>query len=230
MLLTDSAVSGDAVAVLPALELLAHRVTLLPRDAGRLRALTPATMVLLDCRTDLSRARAVARTIGLLELEVAVLGVFEEGGLAIVDAEWGLTDVLATSASAVEVDARIRLAGSVSVGRERVGPLRAGDLIVDEQSWSARAGDRPLDLTYKEFELLKHLVRNPGLVLTRDRLLSEVWGMDYYGGTRTVDVHIRRLRAKLGPEREALISTVRNVGYRFRAAEGGASSDGAATG
>ena len=72
-----------------------------------------------------------------------------------------------------------------------------------------------LDLTFKEFELLKFLAQHPGRVFTRAQLLQEVWGYDYFGGTRTVDVHVRRLRAKLGPEHETLIGTVRNVGYRF---------------
>ncbi|MEI6365231.1 MAG: winged helix-turn-helix domain-containing protein, partial [Actinomycetes bacterium] len=71
------------------------------------------------------------------------------------------------------------------------------------------------DLTFKEFELLKHLAQHPGRVFTRAQLLQEVWGYDYFGGTRTVDVHVRRLRAKLGTENESLIGTVRNVGYRF---------------
>jgi DNA-binding response OmpR family regulator len=74
---------------------------------------------------------------------------------------------------------------------------------------------RSLDLTFKEFELLKYLAQHPGRVFNRQQLLQEVWGYDYFGGTRTVDVHVRRLRAKLGPEHEALIGTVRNVGYRF---------------
>jgi DNA-binding response OmpR family regulator len=72
-----------------------------------------------------------------------------------------------------------------------------------------------LDLTFKEFELLKYLAHHPGRVFTRAILLQEVWGYDYFGGTRTVDVHVRRLRAKLGSEYEAMIGTVRNVGYRF---------------
>ena len=72
-----------------------------------------------------------------------------------------------------------------------------------------------LDLTFKEFELLKYLAQHPGRVFSREQLLQEVWGYDYFGGTRTVDVHVRRLRAKLGPEHETLIGTVRNVGYRF---------------
>ena len=74
---------------------------------------------------------------------------------------------------------------------------------------------RPLDLTYKEFELLKFLAQHPGRVFTRDQLLREVWGYDYFGGTRTVDVHVRRLRAKLGSEYESMIGTVRQVGYKF---------------
>src|SRR4029078_8407917 len=79
----------------------------------------------------------------------------------------------------------------------------------------AKVGGRPLDLTFKEFELLKFLAQHPGRVFSRQQLLQEVWGYEYYGGTRTADVHVRRLRAKLGPENETLIGTVRNVGYRF---------------
>ena len=88
---------------------------------------------------------------------------------------------------------------------------------------------RSLDLTFKEFELLKFLAQHPGRVFTRAQLLQEVWGYDYFGGTRTVDVHVRRLRAKLGAENESLIGTVRNVGYRFVPAKsGGAGPDGQA--
>ena len=93
--------------------------------------------------------------------------------------------------------------------------IRSGDLAIDEATYSARLRGRVLDLTFKEFELLKFLAQHPGRVFTRAHLLQEVWGYDYFGGTRTVDVHVRRLRAKLGPEHEALIGTVRNVGYRF---------------
>ena len=95
------------------------------------------------------------------------------------------------------------------------GSGSSGELTIDAGGYSARLRGRPLDLTYKEFELLKYLVQHPGRVFTRAHLLQEVWGYDYYGGTRTVDVHVRRLRAKLGPEHESLIGTVRNVGYRF---------------
>jgi len=84
-----------------------------------------------------------------------------------------------------------------------------------EGTYTARIRNRVLDLTFKEFELIKYLAQHPGRVFTRAQLLQEVWGYDYFGGTRTVDVHVRRLRAKLGPEHESLIGTVRNVGYRF---------------
>ena len=87
-------------------------------------------------------------------------------------------------------------------------------LVIDLDSYSAKIGGRSLDLTFKEFELLRYLNENPGRVFSREQLLSEVWGYDYFGGTRTVDVHIRRLRAKLG-EHESIIGTVRNVGYRL---------------
>ena len=90
-----------------------------------------------------------------------------------------------------------------------------GELVIDEATYAARLRGRLLDLTYKEFELLKYLAQHPGRVFTRAQLLQEVWGYDYFGGTRTVDVHVRRLRAKLGAEHEQMIGTVRNVGYKF---------------
>jgi DNA-binding response OmpR family regulator len=93
--------------------------------------------------------------------------------------------------------------------------IRSGGVVIEEATYTARLDRRVLDLTFKEFELLKYLAQHPGRVFTRHQLLQEVWGYDYFGGTRTVDVHVRRLRAKLGPEHEALIGTVRNVGYRF---------------
>jgi DNA-binding response OmpR family regulator len=88
-------------------------------------------------------------------------------------------------------------------------------LVIDETTYTTRLRGRPLELTYKEFELLKYLAQHAGRVLTHARLLREVWGYDFFGGTRTVDVHVRRLRAKPGPEHEQLIGTVRNVGYKY---------------
>jgi DNA-binding response OmpR family regulator len=131
-----------------------------------------------------------------------------------------MDDVMLDSAGPAEVEARLRLA----TGRSRLAEadrepesseIRSGDLVIDEVTYSARLRRRSLDLTYKEFELLKFLAQHPGRVFTRAQLLQEVWGYDYFGGTRTVDVHVRRLRAKLGTDHEMLIGTVRNVGYRF---------------
>jgi DNA-binding response OmpR family regulator len=90
-----------------------------------------------------------------------------------------------------------------------------GELVLNLETYQATIAKRPLDLTYMEYELLKFLAQNPGKVFTREILLSRVWGYEYYGGARTVDVHIRRLRAKLGEEHANLIATVRSVGYRF---------------
>ncbi len=90
-----------------------------------------------------------------------------------------------------------------------------GPLVLNLETYQAALSGRPLDLTYMEYELLKFLATHPGKVFTRETLLSRVWGYEYYGGARTVDVHVRRLRAKLGEEHASLISTVRSVGYRF---------------
>ena len=147
-------------------------------------------------------------------MNVPVLAVVTEGGWAAVTADWGADDVILHTAGPGEVDARLRLA----IGRmapAASGEIRSGDLVIDEATYSARLRGHALDLTFKEFELLKFLAQYPGRVFTRSQLLQEVWGYDYFGGTRTVDVHVRRLRAKLGAEHEALIGTVRNVGYRF---------------
>jgi DNA-binding response OmpR family regulator len=93
--------------------------------------------------------------------------------------------------------------------------LEYGPLVLNIETYQAALSGRPLDLTYMEYELLKFLATHPGKVFSRETLLSRVWGYDYYGGARTVDVHIRRLRAKLGEEHANLIQTVRSVGYSF---------------
>jgi two-component system, OmpR family, alkaline phosphatase synthesis response regulator PhoP len=93
--------------------------------------------------------------------------------------------------------------------------IEYGELVLNLETYQAACAGRPLDLTYMEYELLKFLASHPGKVFTRETLLSRVWGYEYYGGARTVDVHVRRLRAKLGEEHANLIQTVRSVGYRF---------------
>lgn len=93
--------------------------------------------------------------------------------------------------------------------------LSIGELTLDTAKYEVTVAGKPLNLALKEYELLRFLATHPGRVFTREMLLTHVWGDDYYGGARTVDVHIRRLRLKLGPRHEGLIATVRNVGYRF---------------
>jgi len=140
--------------------------------------------------------------------------------LTALTADWGAQDFILTGASPAEVEARIRLAVTAQPVVDTLADpeeISSGDLVIDPVAYTARLRRRPLDLTYKEFELLRYLAQHPGRVFTRAQLLQEVWGYDYYGGTRTVDVHIRRLRAKLGTEYDHMIGTVRNVGYRFNA-------------
>jgi DNA-binding response OmpR family regulator len=114
-----------------------------------------------------------------------------------------------------ELEARLRHLLNAEVSLQSADLVEYGDLILNLETYQASISGRSLDMTYMEYELLKFLTQNPGKVFTREILLSRVWGYEYYGGARTVDVHIRRLRAKLGEEHANLIQTVRSVGYRF---------------
>ncbi len=218
LLLLTNALAPSAE-VLPALGLLPHQVRVLPAEAAVLVDAPPADAVIVDGRRDLAGARSLCRLLRTTGLSSPLLLVLTEGGMAAVAADWGADDVLLDSAGPAEVEARLRLVTGRSrlaeAAPEETSEIRAGDVVVDEVTYSAKVRGRVLDLTYKEFELLKFLAQHPGRVFTRAQLLQEVWGYDYFGGTRTGDVHVRRLRAKLGPEHEALIGTVRNVGYRF---------------
>jgi len=115
----------------------------------------------------------------------------------------------------VELEARLRHLIWRRGGGTRPELVEYAGLMLNLETYQASIDNLPLDLTYMEYELLKFLAQNPGKVFTREMLLSRVWGYEYYGGARTVDVHIRRLRAKLGEEHANLIQTVRSVGYRF---------------
>lgn len=206
-----------ADSVLPSLSLLAHTVRTAPADASSLLEAGSADVVLVDARNDLPTARSLCRLLATTDRSVPVLAVVREGGLVAVNADWGLDEILLPGTGPAEIDARLRLLvgrrGGVTE-QENAGKISLGELVIDEGTYTARLRGRPLDLTYKEFELLKYLAQHAGRVFTRAQLLHEVWGYDFFGGTRTVDVHVRRLRAKLGPEHESLIGTVRNVGYK----------------
>ena len=205
---------------MPGLALLSHQVRILPAEGSALLDAPDADLLLVDGRQDLAHARDLCRLIRTTGVDVPVLLVLTEGGLTAVSHDWGMDDVVLNTIGPAELEARMRLAiGRLRAEREADDPeshvIRSGEVVVDEATYTAKLGSRVLDLTFKEFELLKYLAQHPGRVFSRQQLLQEVWGYDYFGGTRTVDVHVRRLRAKLGPEHETLIGTVRNVGYRF---------------
>ena len=200
--------------VLPSLGLLSHKVRHIQASPAALMNAPVADLILLDARKDLVAAKSLASLLRTTGLSTPLFLIINEGGLAALNLEWGADDFLLDSAGPAEIDARIRLALARGTSKESEGKIQASGVVIDEASYSAKVHGEPMDLTYKEFELLKFLAQHPGRVFTRDQLLSEVWGYDYFGGTRTVDVHIRRLRAKLG-DLEGLIGTVRNVGYRF---------------
>ena len=203
--------------VLPALGLLPHHVTVLPQDASALVDRGLGDVVLVDARRDLMSARSFVRLLGAMGTSVPILAVLTEGGLVAISGEWAIDDFVLDTAGPAELEARLRLAVEkhAAVTDEVDGRLEIGELTIDETTYAAKLCGVALDLTYKEFELLKFLAQHPGRVFTRSHLVQEVWGYDYFGGTRTVDVHVRRLRAKLGVEYEAMIGTVRNVGYKF---------------
>ena len=220
LLLTNAMTPSSEV--LPALGLLGHAVRVAPLEVSALlddSGSQPVDAILVDARRDLVQARSLCRLLRTTGVSSPVFAVLTEGGLVALTAEWGIDDVLLDTAGPAEVDARLRLAtGRVATTLEATnepGVVRAGELTIDEGTYTCKLRGRALDLTFKEFELLKYLAQHPGRVFTRAQLLQEVWGYDYYGGTRTVDVHVRRLRAKLGPEHEQLIGTVRHVGYKF---------------
>jgi DNA-binding response OmpR family regulator len=218
LLLTNSA--GARAQVLPALGLLQHTIKILPLEASVLIDAPVMDLVFIDARTDLPNVKSFSKLLTTTGVSAPVIAITTEGGLSAFTSEWGLDDVMLDTAGPAEIEARIRIA----IGRRDAAHLasdptaheiRQGDVVIDENTYTAKIKGRSLDLTFKEFELLKHFAQHPGRVFTRAQLLQEIWGYDYFGGTRTVDVHIRRLRSKLGPEFESIIGTVRNVGYRF---------------
>jgi len=217
-----------STSVLPGLELLSHHVKIMTPEPTALLSAPPTDLILVDARTDLPAARSLCRLMEATGNTAPVIVIATEGGLAAIAADWGVSDVILHDAGPAEIETRIRLAiGRVAVDYPQTAQseIHAGELVIDETAYSAKLRGRILDLTYKEFELIKFLAQHPGRVFSRSQLLQEVWGYDYFGGTRTVDVHIRRLRAKLGVENESLIGTVRNVGYRFVAGTADISED-----
>ena len=225
LLLTNS--TGASADVLPALGLLQHNVKITPQEVSLLIDLPPVDCLLLDARRDLVASKSFTKLLIATGVDVPIIVITTEGGLSAINADWGITDVILDTAGPAELDARVRIViGKDAIASLKKNPtlkeIRSGEVVIDEDSYTAKIKGRSLDLTFKEFELLKYLAQHPGRVFSRSQLLQEIWGYDYFGGTRTVDVHIRRLRSKLGPEFESIIDTVRNVGYRFAITNAGA--------
>jgi DNA-binding response OmpR family regulator len=218
LMLTNSL--GASAEVLPALGLLQHDVRILPVEVSVLIDAPIVDCIFVDARRDLPNTKAFTKLITTTGVSTPIVVITTEGGLSAINADWQIADVILDTAGPAEVDARIRIViGKDALTQLAKNPslkeIRSGEVVIDEDSYTAKIKGRTLDLTFKEFELLKYLAQHPGRVFSRSQLLQEIWGYDYFGGTRTVDVHIRRLRSKLGPEFESVIDTVRNVGYRF---------------
>ena len=228
LILTNA--SGGSADLLPALALLQHEVKILPAEVSVLVDAPITDCIFIDARRDLPNTKAFTKLITTTGVSTPIIVIATEGGLSAINADWGIADVILDTAGPAEVDARIR----IIIGKDAITQLannpslkeiRSGEVVIDEDSYTAKIKGRSLDLTFKEFELLKYLAQHPGRVFSRSQLLQEIWGYDYFGGTRTVDVHIRRLRSKLGPEFESIIDTVRNVGYRFSVNSNPATAD-----
>jgi DNA-binding response OmpR family regulator len=172
-----------------------------------------ADVVLVDARTKPTDGAALVRKLRG-EVEAPFLVILSPAEIPEFDWMCGASDFVSGDCSSQELEVRIsRLAYPISP--EPVDVIRRGDITINRERFEVRVHGEILDLTFKEFELLEYLASRPGKVCSRRDLLTEVWGYEYFGGTRTVDVHIRRLRAKLGHDASQMIETVRNVGYRF---------------
>ncbi|MCV7232487.1 winged helix-turn-helix domain-containing protein [Mycobacterium branderi] len=209
LLLTDEA---DFASALPTLELFAEKVRQAPLSDSTAGRHERADIAIIDARANLPAARKACQRLTATAPAVAVVAVVDAADFVAVDLDWHFDDVLLANASAAELSARLRLA----IARRRStleGIWEFGDLVLHPASYTAMLSGRHLDLTLTEFKLLNYLVQHAGQAFTRTRLMHEVWGYDCDHRARTVDVHVQRLRAKLGPEHESIIDTVRGVGY-----------------
>ena len=211
MLLTDR----SPAEVLPAIRAVDADVKVQPLDPeslAHLPDLSPSVVV-ADGVPDPDRAHGLLSSLAAARVAVPTVVVLDPSDLD----RPGWAEVADELVLPTATPAELRLRLAMVARRSEAGGdavLRLGPLTVNVETYRVTVGGEVLDLTYKEFELLRFLVQRPGRVFTRTELLSEVWGYNFYGGTRTVDAHIRRLRAKLGPEHDHLIQTVRGVGYR----------------
>lgn len=204
----------DQADLIRALEDAGHRVAGRPLAAVASETWTPDA-VIVDAVKDFFLGRDLVRSLRGSDENLPILGIVRAEHLDGVGSDWGLSSFCVEQPRGDELVTRVRLLIGNRTESTEDRAIRVGDLSIDPDSYQVRLRNQPLDLTFKEFQLLSFLAGRPGRVWTRGQLLQEVWGQDFFGGTRTVDVHIRRLRAKLGPEHESMIGTIRNVGYKL---------------
>jgi DNA-binding response OmpR family regulator len=198
---------------LPALFSLGHDVkteSLSEDSLGECIRLSPAA-ILVD-GADPGRAFEVLRELAQMRPSIPAVAVVRHSDIERFAWADVADEIVHPSTGPAELRVRMAMLARRS-GRTGDATILLGPLSMDTETYQVLIGGRLLDLTYKEFELLRFLIQHPGKVFTRGELLRRVWGYDFYGGTRTVDVHVRRLRAKLGVENEHIVQTVRGVGY-----------------
>ena len=177
---------------------------------------TRPDVILLDLDS-LSDEMVISLASDCHKLGLPAIAMMSSERLISYDPSLNLDDFILYPFDSGELMARLSQAISRISGSQEKHILAVGDLLIDMERYEVRLAGRRVVLTYKEYKLLVLLAANPGRVYTRDSLLSQVWGYDYFGGTRTVDVHIRRLRSKIEDASHSFIETIWNVGYRFKA-------------
>ncbi|GAB4559762.1 MAG: hypothetical protein Tsb0020_05850 [Haliangiales bacterium] len=179
----------------------------------------PPNIVVVDAADELHRGQRALKMLGQSDLlsDIPKLLAVSVPRLSALDFSIGFDDFVLHPIVPAELYARLRQLDwrTAAFGSEEV--IKIAGLVIDLAGYEARLNGRKLVFTHQEFELLKFLAQHRGRVFTRDQLLQKVWGYEYTGGTRTVDIHVRRIRAKLGSEAGSMVETVRNVGYKVRA-------------
>ncbi len=195
-----------------------HSPAVVPDAAQAVASLEerPAQAVLVDVegKADGSSEGLLTRLRGASRAPIVVL--MDQADLSRYEPATGIDDFVAWPCRPEELLARVRHVLRRAGVADTKGLIRVGELSIDPEQYKVWVAGVPATLTYTEFELLRLLATSPGRVLSREKLLSQIWGYDYFGGDRTVDVHIRRLRSKIEAWGHSFIETVRNVGYRFR--------------
>lgn len=179
----------------------------------------PPTVVVVDAKDELERAMRCRRFLGTSEplADVPTLLALTLPRISALDFSAGFDDFVLQPIVPAELYARLRQLDWKAAAFDSDEVIKIGELVIDVAGHEAKLRGRRLDFTHQELKLLMFLSRGRGRVYTRDQLLQKVWGYQYGGGTRTVDIHVRRVRAKLGPQTGSLIETVRSVGYKMRA-------------